>query len=129
MSSDSRSHISEVTIKKRDPIQVRQVHVFKEPTVQQNKLVYQNPEQMSHLTNLALQTCHYMGIDHKDLLHREGNRSMLNTSSEAALMHDKMMEIRRKRRVIQVATKITQERLGGNKNRHKSAKQLKNKLE
>lgn len=133
MSDDSNSQKQVVTPKQREKIKVRQVQMFKDPTLQQNKMIYQNVETMSHLTNVAMNTCHLMGIDYRDLLRHSGEKQVSVheslVSSDQKDVHERLMELKRKRRVIQVATKITRDRLGGIKNRNRSAKANISKLE
>ena len=42
--------------------------MFKDPTSDQLKIVYQNPETCAQLTSQAMQACLGLGIDYKELL-------------------------------------------------------------
>ena len=107
--------------------------MYKEPTSAQLKLVYQNPETQTHLTQLALQVCMSLGIDYRDLLPRNldnrADANQVNMSEAQIEVKNRQMEIRRKRRINQVANKIIMERLQYSNGRNKSAKLLRSKIQ
>jgi hypothetical protein len=71
-----------------------------------------------------------LGIDYRELLPKHPDMKAFHRSiGEDSNMQERMIEIRRKRRVIQLAVKISQDRLNGFMGgRNRSAKQLKDKI-
>lgn len=78
-----------------------------------------------------MQACLGLGIDYKELLpkHYENKIQSKSLNEEQRQVQDRMMELKRKRRVIQVANRIQQDRFNSYyAGRNRSAKQLKSKI-
>lgn len=79
--------------------------IYSEPTPAQLKLIYTNPDHCNQLTHAAIICCQNIGIDYRDLLPRQDDNRLISSSLSNAQreVKDRQHEIRRKRRIIQIA--------------------------
>jgi hypothetical protein len=69
------------------------------------RLVFQNPETCTQITQMALQVCVAIGIDYRELLpNSRGSYGDLTDTQRD--LKERTADLKRKRRIVLIATKI-----------------------